>query len=34
MRDAFYTDTDEWKDRIVAQAREASLQAIDGLKAR
>lgn len=34
LRDAFYTDTDEWKNMIVAQAREASLQAIDGLKSR
>ena len=33
LRDAFYTDTDVWKDQIVAQAREASLQAIDGLNA-
>lgn len=31
LRDAFYTDTDEWKDLIVAQARDASLQALDGL---
>jgi hypothetical protein len=34
LRDAFYTDTDGWKDMIVAQAREASLQALDGLQAR
>jgi hypothetical protein len=31
LRDAFYTDTDVWKEMIVAQAREASLQAISGL---
>jgi hypothetical protein len=34
LRDAFYTDTDAWKDQVVAQAREASLQALDGLAAR
>ncbi|MDE2606427.1 MAG: M14 family metallopeptidase [Burkholderiales bacterium] len=31
MMDAFYTDTDDWRERIVAQAREAILQGIDGL---
>jgi hypothetical protein len=31
MRDAFYTDTDEWKQAVVAQAREAALQAVAGL---
>lgn len=31
---AFYTDTDAWRGRIVAQAREAMLQAVDGLAAR
>jgi hypothetical protein len=31
LRDAFYTDTDVWKERVVAQAREASLQALEGL---
>jgi hypothetical protein len=31
VRDAFYTDTDAWKEMIVAQAREATMQAIDGL---
>ena len=31
MLDAFYTQTDEWKDKIVAQAREAMVQAVDGL---
>ncbi|MDD5335131.1 MAG: M14 family metallopeptidase [Rhodoferax sp.] len=31
MMDAFYTDTDVWKDRIVSQARQALLQAVDGL---
>jgi hypothetical protein len=34
LRDAFYTDTDVWKEMIVAQAREASLQALDGLRSR
>ena len=34
LRDAFYTDTDAWKEMIVAQAREASVQALDGLKPR
>jgi hypothetical protein len=31
IRDAFYVDTDEWKRRVVEQAREAVLQAIAGL---
>ena len=34
VRDAFYTDTDAWKQAIVAQARDASLQAIAGLAQR
>jgi hypothetical protein len=34
LRDAFYTDTDVWKERVVEQAREAALQALDGLKTR
>jgi hypothetical protein len=29
--DAFYTDTDAWRGQILAQAREATLQAVDGL---
>jgi len=33
MLDAFYTDTDDWRERIVAQGREALLQAVDGLAA-
>jgi len=33
MRDAFYTDTDEWKARIVQQADEAARQALAGLAA-
>ncbi len=33
MRDAFYTDTDAWKQRIVEQGREAALQAVAGLAA-
>jgi hypothetical protein len=31
MLEAFYTDTPEWKRRIVEQAREAMFQAVDGL---
>ncbi|MES2960508.1 MAG: M14 family metallopeptidase [Pseudomonadota bacterium] len=31
VRDAFYTDTDAWKQRIVEQAFEASRQAVRGL---
>ena len=31
MKDAFYTDTDEWKDQVLRQAREALFQAVDGL---
>ena len=30
---AFYTDTDSWREQIVAQAREALFQAVDGLGA-
>jgi Protein of unknown function (DUF2817) len=33
MRDAFYTDTDVWKQRILEQAFEASKQAVHGLTA-
>jgi hypothetical protein len=33
MRDAFYTDTPEWKEKVVAQAREAIDQAVNGLAA-
>jgi hypothetical protein len=33
LRDAFYTDTDEWKERIVAQGVEAALGAVRGLAA-
>jgi hypothetical protein len=33
LRNAFYTDTDEWKQRIVEQAREAAAQAVIGLRA-
>ncbi len=33
MMEAFYTDTPEWKTRIVEQAREAMFQAVDGLTA-
>ncbi|HTP72002.1 MAG TPA: M14 family metallopeptidase [Burkholderiaceae bacterium] len=31
VRDAFYTDTDAWKQAIVMQAREATLQGLSGL---
>jgi hypothetical protein len=31
MRDAFYTDTPEWKDAVLAQARQAMRQALGGL---
>jgi hypothetical protein len=31
MRDAFYTDTDEWKARILEQGLECSRQAVAGL---
>lgn len=31
MRDAFYVDTTEWKEAVVRQAREAALQAVQGL---
>jgi hypothetical protein len=32
VRDAFYTDTDEWKQRILDQGREAAQQAVRGLR--
>jgi len=31
IRDAFYTDTDAWKEQILAQASDAALQAVHGL---
>ncbi len=31
MMEAFYTDTDVWKQQILDQAREAMVQAVDGL---
>ena len=34
IRDAFYTDTDEWKQRIVEQGVEAASQAVRGLATR
>ncbi|MDN6876522.1 M14 family metallopeptidase [Pseudomonas citronellolis] len=34
LRDAFYVDTDHWKERIVEQALDAAHQALDGLAAR
>jgi hypothetical protein len=33
MRDAFYTDTAEWKQKVLAQAKQAMRQAVDGLAA-
>jgi len=33
MLDAFYTDTDEWKERVVEQAFDAARQAVRGLAA-
>ena len=33
MMDAFYTDTDDWKEKIVSQARQAFFQSVDGLSA-
>jgi hypothetical protein len=29
---AFYTDTDEWREQIITQARDAMGQALQGLK--
>ncbi|QCB48102.1 M14 family metallopeptidase [Hydrogenophaga sp. PAMC20947] len=34
VRDAFYTDTDEWRAQVVVQARQAMFQAVDGLSGR
>ena len=31
VRDAFYTDTDEWKEQIVAQGVDAAYGAVRGL---
>jgi hypothetical protein len=31
MLDAFYVDTADWKERVISQAREAMVQAVDGL---
>jgi hypothetical protein len=31
VKDAFFTDTDEWKAQVLRQAREALFQAVDGL---
>jgi hypothetical protein len=33
VMDAFYTDTDAWREQILAQAREALFQAVEGLAA-
>jgi hypothetical protein len=31
MKDAFHTDTGEWKQQVLRQAREALLQGAEGL---
>jgi hypothetical protein len=31
IRDAFYVDTPQWKQKVLAQARQAMRQAVDGL---
>ena len=31
MKDAFYTDTDAWRGKVLAQAREALFEAVEGL---
>jgi hypothetical protein len=31
LRDAFYLDNDDWKGQVIAQARQAMYQAVDGL---
>ena len=31
MLDAFYVNTDEWKQQIITQARQSLFQAVDGL---
>ena len=33
MMNAFYTDSDHWRSQVVAQARQAMFQAVDGLSA-
>ncbi|HVE53435.1 MAG TPA: DUF2817 domain-containing protein, partial [Ramlibacter sp.] len=33
VMEAFYTDTDAWRAQVLAQAREALFQAVDGLSA-
>lgn len=33
MMEAFYTDTDTWREQVLAQARESLFQAVDGLAA-
>ena len=33
MLEAFYTDTDAWREQVVAQAQESLRQAVDGLAA-
>jgi hypothetical protein len=31
MLDAFFVDTDEWKEQVVSQAREALLRSVAGI---
>jgi hypothetical protein len=33
MMEAFYTDTDSWREQVLAQARQAMFQAVEGLAA-
>jgi hypothetical protein len=33
MMDAFYIDTDAWKNQVISQARQALFQAAQGLSA-
>jgi hypothetical protein len=33
IMDAFYTDTEAWKEQIIGQARQALFQSVDGLSA-
>ena len=34
MRDAFYVDTDDWKNQVISQARESLFQAADGMSSK
>jgi hypothetical protein len=31
MKNTFYIDTDAWRSQVIAQARQAMFQAVDGL---